>query len=726
MAKIEDIDVAALARKYLGRPAVADRDVEAPDQSTEVGALLEAAAVAFLLYPQAVLSFVLRAKNGVQQLVTSEIALLDYMLATFLDLGNPDGPMTDTSDLVEAQTALLELDRLGRLDTATQAYSRYSAAVGRFLTKAGPFVKRNARNELERSHLEAVQDLYSSLANFLALHPLVISRLDLLVAAVDNFNGIDLTKIVATRTLSRVRSSLSQVQTGVDANNLSKSVAVLELLAGSSSLQSISRSGGVYDPAVATAQKLPGGRVITAAAEDVRANVVNTDGPWVLRGHADPWYFCLTLDGGSQQNIQVPAPGVLDQRLYLKSTAPGQLVYDTSVLYKLYVSVNGTQYTVALTSGAAVPIATIISDINTALSAYGVTCAELVVGSGRLLLVGNGTVTALYVKPVGQGSYSGGDYVPADPSAHEILRLPSNQNSVGGAGLNSAELADLLLLNGLAAEQELAHLRISSPTHRTGSISLPVPASAGISYCVNDLLGFSAGTYGVAPSYLTLQENGADLDPAALGVYVGSEVTGGGLTAAPVTGISGNRLQFSTTPPSGTGMSVLINTSVVRVIRDLLAALAPLAPGLAPYQLKMQTVLTPVLARPTQATLNDAADVMSSLRALLANMQALLAAAVVTTDQMKFEKVSQDIRKGLEERNLDLALAHLMQGNFSGFFGLSPSTASAGGNMLLQSELIGRSLLPASTLDYDQDEERSIPAGTIINSELEMEPEYGD
>src|SRR5687767_4020134 len=112
MAKIDDIDTNASVRKYLERRVVVSQSEEGQDQADEIQAVLESVAITFLLHPQTALTFILLAKNQLQQVVQKDLDLLDFLLKALDDIDNPDTSSTDTSDLVEAQSALVELDRV--------------------------------------------------------------------------------------------------------------------------------------------------------------------------------------------------------------------------------------------------------------------------------------------------------------------------------------------------------------------------------------------------------------------------------------------------------------------------------------------------------------------------------------------------------------------------------------------------------------------------------------
>src|SRR4051812_28411825 len=175
MATINDIDTVAEVRKFLERRTVVSRSQTGDDQADEIQAVLEAVAITFLLEPSAALWMVMFAKNQLQQVVTKDLETIDYILATFKDLPNPDTTVDDVSDLIGAQTALVELDRLGNFQEGTKAFNRYNQAVDRFLNeRLAPSLKRKQNNSFNRTGKESRQDLFSALQLFSATHQTTI------------------------------------------------------------------------------------------------------------------------------------------------------------------------------------------------------------------------------------------------------------------------------------------------------------------------------------------------------------------------------------------------------------------------------------------------------------------------------------------------------------------------------------------------------------------------
>ncbi len=297
MATVDDIDTKAYVEKFLSRDILTPQTDDALDTGEEVQALLESIATTFLLFPQAILPITLRAKNSLRQVAAVDLQAVDFLIKAVGEVTNPNPVITDTSDLIEAQTALLELDRLGRVSEDLQAYSRYEAALSRFLeVELAPSLKRRATKEFERSGLEAQQDVFTVLPDFLATHRVMADNLSYLASAVSDFQSVDLNKMVSSKTISKIRDSLRTVQYRIDNNGISLTVAAIELLAGSSSMKSISDNIEVYAPTIETGE-LPTNRTIYLRPEAAQATMESGDGPWVAtipqidgwRSQSIPW-----------------------------------------------------------------------------------------------------------------------------------------------------------------------------------------------------------------------------------------------------------------------------------------------------------------------------------------------------------------------------------------------------------------------------------------------------
>lgn len=724
MATTNDIDTKAAVRKFLETRSVVDKEDETADSADEVQAVLESVALSFLLYPQAALSFILRAKNILQQVVTTDLGIIDYLLKAVKDIENPDEPIVDTSDLIEAQTALVEVDRLGRVDSDVRAYSRYTQAINRFLDrKLAKSLKRHRRGEFERTGTEAKQDLFRILSAFGTAHVFMVERMALLLDGVSDFQGVSLTKVVSTRTLTRVRSSLRKVIQGVQKRQLSKTSTAVELLSGAAALSSISNSRQIYDPTVDTGS-YPTTRTITISSERVSAEATGSADPVSLAAYSIPWIFDITIDGSNHQ-VTLPAIGASGRSYVIAAigAATYSLPADTRTLYVQFDGITPpTNYAamiraVTLPTGGAVTVAAILAALNDGVTGllYG-TAIEL--SQGRILIYGSSLVTKITILSIVQGSFDGippplgtgiGIYTAAPLSAHLLLGFSDDQKSSDPTIFTPTELADLL-----ESQIDLATFSIVDGAIQINTVSEDLLSSLSFNGEVADSFGFDVDdNYLVEPSYIEFIEDGEAIDPSSLGIFVGSMVTASDVIALP------NRNLFSAiTSIDGTQVFFAEEVNLprcdkadVRVLSPLVYAVQSLYDSISEYRSSfdgdardLQRVLSPLLSKPTLAQINDAKRVLQNIRDIVDELLTAISAVVVREDQTEFSAVATQISASMEERGLDRALDLLQSGQFSAFFALTKEEASKGSRFLKASEQVGRNEFSQTTVEQDMDD----------------------
>jgi len=713
MATLADIDTKAAVRKFLERRTVVDREDASADGADEVSAVLEAVAQAFLLHPQAVLSFVLRAKNTLQQIVTTDLEYVDYMLTAIREVDAPSEPVSDLSDLIEAQTALIEVDRSGRVSEDLQSFGRYQRAIDRFLDEQlARSLKRRRRGEFERTGREARQDLFRALLGFGPIHALLEERLRLLRESVSDFQSVDVTKIVSTRAIARVRSSLKKVSSGLEKQTLSKTAAAIELLSGRDALRSVSDARGIYDPTIETGS-FPTNRDIRITSQPAKATALGTDEDVDLSAVAHPWLFDLVVDPlivPSSYSLELPVTGASGQP-YVKA-AVGSSTYEIiSGQHVLYVAFEGVApppaqdvmvRAVALPIGGAVTVSAILSALNNGVTGliYGI-AVEL--GAGRILIYGDVGVTGITILTSYPGTFDlSGVYTPADESVHAVLGFSDRQESGDPNVFSPAELVDLLKdrVTGASFSVVDGAIQVQSDSEELLS-SLSFGGLA-------EEFGFSA-SYAALPEYLELVEDGVAITPETVGVYVGSIVRAADISEtasrnlfSPVTRIEGTQLFFDVLAlPRCSAQEVTIDAPIVGTLRTLLNQLKPFVGAFSGDSQDLQRVLTPVLAKPTLAQINDAIRVLNVVRTRLQNLLDLLEAAVVREDRTTFGSVAAKITASLQERSLDRSLDLLQSGQFSVFFGVDSQSASGSSHFMKTIEQVGRNDYPTTTVEED-------------------------
>ena len=700
MASTSDIDTVSAVRKFLETSTIVPKELDGEDSSQEVVALLQTASLSFLLFPQMALSLVLQARNALTQITVAEVQLVDFLKKTFADLSNPSEPVTNVSELVNAQTALVEIDRLGRVDPNSQAYANYTAAVQNFMSsQLSSSLKRNSRGEFERTGAEARQDLYSAYASLASLHPVLVQRLKDLLASAADYQSVDLTKLVAGTTVTNLRNSLTQLQ--ADASVLSKTVLAIELLSGQAALQSIAGTRSLYDPLVSTGVR-PEGRTITASSE-VAAPLATFTGPQTLSGSVT---LTVKVDGDLVgESLTIPNCVFL-----FSAQSSGSIVIPASyALYLNWYTTDASQTTVTkipITAGTRTRTQ-VQADVDAVMVSAGIgNCYDV---NGYFILVGGATVSKITVPDHGDGTFLAGDYVPSDLSAHLLLGFTDNQ---------ATEPKGLLSPSGLVSWLR-AYITAAPRTKSGDTVFLASPTTGATGSLV--LSGTLLPLYGYAnpstvvsePRYLTLQEASApeDLDPASLNITTDCRVTvtGDRGLSGLITAIDGTKLYFSQRLPRGSGLTVRVDSSLAIAVRGLLSDLSRFGSVFDNVLFQLQGVLTPLLSQATLAQINDATRVVDTLSAQLDLMVLVLQNYQVPDREQPNLVQLNSLLSGLEERNLDQAMGLLKRGRFSTFFGLNANTASSGGQFLNAMEQVGQNELATSTREGDQQDPQNVP-----------------
>lgn len=714
MATVNDIDTQALVSKFLQRQIITPTTADEEDGAEEIQAVLETIATSFLITPQAAMPLILRAKNSLQQLVVSDIAILDFLIGAIVDIRNPDIPIKDTSDLIEAQTALVELDRLGRVGEELQAFQRYKKAINRFLDdELGVFLKRNARKVFERSGNEAKEDIFTAFPQFSATHGVMAERLAALHSSVTDFRTSGLNKLVSTRTVQEVRTSLREIKNLVDQDDLSKTVTAIELMAGVASLESISENLDIYDPTISTADGLPPSRVISIRPEQIGATALSSEGPWDASG--SDVIFSLKVNPFSPAPVSltptIPDTDVEDvggdAAVYVSSSASNAAAtYEIPANGTLYVQiVTGviTELEISITSGTRTTVQ-ILNDINAGLT--DATAIDFK-GADRFLIYGTAVAVTSIVVRAGSSGASG--VLTTDPSVHDVLGFDINQASLAKGFFDAASLEDALSgrLPGVTLAVEGEKLRIISDLTDPTVSSLEFDTT--VSLDVQGVFGFS-GTVEAQPSYMELVEDSAALPPEIEGVFVGSAITAVELIIAgsavrslnneSVTAIEGTKISFAQSVlPRGGELGVEATSPDVLAVQSLIQVLTDFVGTFDDDAQDLQFILSPTLSSPSQAQVNDAIRALNKIRDRLTGASGLLEALeaiVVRLDRSPFAAQADVIIKSLEERGMDRAADLLLTGKFSEFFALTKNTSSRASQLLNSMELFISQDVPVS------------------------------
>lgn len=731
MATIDDIDTKSAVNRFLQRQVVTPQTNEQAETGEEVQAVLESVATSFLLFPQSALPIILRGRNSLRQVVQADLNVINFIIKAVSEVRNPDLEVTDTSDLIEAQTALLELDRIGRVDEGLVAFGRYKDAINRFLDDQLAFtLKRQGLKEFERSGSEARQDIFSILPQFGAAHNVMITRLEQLQNSVSDFRSVNLTSIVSTLTINKVRKSLTRVKDRTEARTISQTTSALELLSGSASLESISSNTDIFDPTVQTGT-FPPRRTLQLRPPPTAAVAESPSGPWTLSGSS--WFFKGTMDplGPSPQtfDFELPGPGASD-RVYVSSEFSLPTIPTDGTLYLYLEGAATPDIEVPITNGSP-SLATIVSDIDTALGADG-SCIEKP-GATGIIIFGSASITSIVVKADSISAGTTGVY-NSDPSVHEELGFIPNQTSLPKGQFTAESLAFSIQnrIPGGAVLYTGSSVRITSNSQELRESSIEFDTSPGLGTPVQNQFGF-IGSYEALPPYVELVEGGVALVPGDEGVFIGSVVTASesqisgspvrSLNGEAISNIDGTQIFFSSSIPREDLLSTTITSPIVAGVQNIIQGLSPFVGAFGSDFTDLQQVMSPILSNPTTAQINDARRVLNRIRTDLVDLLSALDSVQIREDRTQFTDISNKILNSLEERGLDRAQELVTTCRFSEFFSLNKNNASRSSRLLQSMEDLMQNDIPISTNEEDIEDgprvEGSNPADPLEDAEID-------
>lgn len=721
MATVDDIDTKAVVNRFLQRQVITPAADGEADKDEEVQAVLESVAISLQLQPQVALSFIMRAKNTLSKIAKADVDALDFLIKAIGDINNPVVVVSDVSDLVEAQTALVELDRLQLVSIGLQAFQRYQNAVNRFLDEQlASSLKRKASKEFERNSTEAREDVFNVLQQYGPTHRVMADRLEYLAAGVSDFRSVPLDRLVSQRTLARVRESLKAIKNRFDNNNISHTTAAVELLGGTAAMESVSTTSDTMDATILTGT-IPANRTIYMQSESgVQATALSSEGPWDV-GSA-PWDFKMTVDALAPLptviDLEIPAVGHEGKVYVVTGTLLAATEYDIPIDGTLYIQALGAsteeQEVKLTTTGSAVAIATIISELNAGLTDV---TAELW-GADRIALYGDaGVVTQIVIHQASPGFFVTTDPIPdpydpynTDPSIHDVLGFSINQVSSPLGEFSAEALVDILSLratkSSFVAEGE--YLRITSNLEDSFYSSLQFDGG------IESFAGFS-GLVESAPAYLELVEGSEILDPLAEGVFVGSLVTTTeellpgssrrSLNNKVVTSVDGTQISFEGVLPRGSELGATIEAPIVCAVNDLNTALDPFLGSFDNDFDDLRQSMSSIISKPTLAQVNDALALLNDIRSRSQALRDALLAVSVRSDRTQHRSTADTIISSLESRGLDRAVELLNTARFSDFFALTKDNASRANRFLTAMSTAVNEDIPQSVLEVDIDDD---------------------
>jgi hypothetical protein len=326
------------------------RDGGTLNTQQEYEQLLEMSSTTLLLNKDSLFYIALLSRNRLSSLIKQEVAVAEDMLVALDELSQQGQPVTDTTTLSNAKTALLALDNAGtvanrpELDRFTTLMDKFAAEVRpNVISTTGNFVrpKENARNIL----LANMQKLE-------ALHDEMLEFLFALRDVSDDYRSADIPSKAAATIFSNIRDQLdgliSDIETDSDVDNVAKSRQTL--LTALSSKSSVLSVGSFSDPTELKVRTptnpIPStikhlGRV---TGTGVPASVLSTVGPWPV-----PISDTLDISINGGPTVQVDVDDSVGTTLNGSNKETFNITADNE---NLHVTVDPNSYTAATTSFA--------------------------------------------------------------------------------------------------------------------------------------------------------------------------------------------------------------------------------------------------------------------------------------------------------------------------------------------------------------------------------------
>jgi hypothetical protein len=316
--------------------------------SQEYAQLLEMAGITFLMYPDSIFYVAFLVRNRLISLAKAEVDLLEDMLVLLDELGQQGTPVSDTSSLSNAKTAILALDAAQSLKNRPEL-SRFDKYIDRFsenyrknvVSASGVLSrpKEDARNLL-KDNLERLKEVHQSLLNSL------YNLRDLLTS----FESLDLPSAVSKTTLSSIQQGLDEIDQIIKESSSTDNIASSRyvLLKSLSSKVAVSLLSGFKNPEEVKI-RTPNNPIPAELKHYGRVTgdgeipyVDSSPGPWEIGFDLD--HIVLNFKSGS---FTVPLSGVGGSTLPARIDGPFSI--SSGVNDRIHMTVDPAQYSSSAT-----------------------------------------------------------------------------------------------------------------------------------------------------------------------------------------------------------------------------------------------------------------------------------------------------------------------------------------------------------------------------------------
>ncbi len=705
MADISELNTNQIVGKFISSSSTQS------NSSEQIQNLINSIATSFILHPQITLSFVLKCKNQLMANIDKEIILLNDLLKRLDYLNNKEVAIKTTSSLIEAQTVLLELDRLGTIDP--KLLQRYNTIIKDFANKHLTSVKSGTSTEMRLNSDEAKEDIYVGLASFLVLHEIIRQQIASINGAIGNYNETELTKLVSRNVVSNVRTSLNDLKQQIDNKNISKISTLIELISGGASLNSIATPYGLLDPTIKTGV-IPPGTKITATTAPASATITTpTAGPWTSAAAQ----FSVKVDNEARTDISFPATGVNQRPFVVSTKAQGNYTIPANTMLYLRLTIpagrtpnplnfvsqgGGWIVGIPMTAGVGLPYNITALDIETASNIgddiFGVTKFWTVKqfahnSNFQLTICGLAGVTKIEVLGIIDRTWIIPN--PAFPklSCHEELGFQLNQTSAPINTIDPLLLSRCISLNNQFLTSSVVNSKIVISSNSTGPES-KLEFFAGIATAVGfpespDVNGDPVIVL-PKPPFITLADKGSPVRLETVDAHIGYQIELNGTTAN-ITDVTNDTLIVDREVYPGVDSSIIVYSDLGKAVVSLLDKLTIYTSTFDTDSQALNLGLTPIISStPTNAQIADVRKLMVDVLGRLQALKNDLATVPITGTKSLPEVLAKQIISSLEARNLDKLIDLLNNCQFKQFFNSTPDQASSGTSLMRAMEEIGR------------------------------------
>lgn len=238
--------VEQIVRSSIRRPygALGNRDIQ-----TSFNDLQDAAAGVFLLEQNAPFYVAFLGAQRLKEYIENELSILLELIEAIENTDRKTKDINNLASLNNARTALTSLEIASNSRTNSfqsiedvPAFKRYDANLQRFLDEHGNNIRKN--NQIVPTPQESRIKLPQLIRDLKAAHAEVISRLQYLAGAIDNYDSLNLPSIISTGVISRARQVLSsrvdELEVLSPKDRLAKiRETILDLLAGRAAVKAM-------------------------------------------------------------------------------------------------------------------------------------------------------------------------------------------------------------------------------------------------------------------------------------------------------------------------------------------------------------------------------------------------------------------------------------------------------------------------------------------------------